>query len=153
MNTIELKINDELVKKFGIPKYQTQKAAALDLYACIENPIKIFPCKNAKLISTGIAISISNPNIMAMIVPRSSCGHKKGLILGNSIGIIDADYLGTIFISVWNRNPKNTIPIIIEPGERIAQLIFVPIIRTNFNIVEAFSENSVRGEKGFGSTG
>lgn len=148
--SIEIKITDNLIKSFGIPKYQTDMAAAIDLYACVEKQIILEPNSNAKLISTGIAISIANSNIMGLIAPRSGSGHKKGLILGNTVGIIDADYSGTIFISAWNRNNQS---IMINPGERIAQLVFIPIIRANFKIVENFTNSSIRGDKGFGSTG
>ncbi|AGF48937.1 dUTP diphosphatase [Candidatus Kinetoplastidibacterium galati] len=152
--SIEIKIlDDRIIKLWGPPTYQTDLAAAIDLYACIDSTIKIKPGNPAQLLSSGISIHINNKNIMAMILPRSGLGHKKGLVLGNTAGVIDADYSGPILISVWNRNNiESGIDIDIAPGERIAQMIFIPIIRPDFKIVENFSHQNTRGEKGFGST-
>jgi dUTP pyrophosphatase len=105
------------------------------------------------LIPAGIAIHLANPHLAAIVVPRSGLGHKKGLVLGNLTGVIDADYTGPILISVWNRSARGTPPITIEPGERIAQMLFVPIVRPGFEIVTEFSATSPRGAGGFGSTG
>ncbi|AGF48235.1 dUTP pyrophosphatase [Candidatus Kinetoplastibacterium oncopeltii TCC290E] len=152
--SIEIKIlDDRIIKLWGTPTYQTDLAAAIDLYACIDNTIKIKPGNPAQLLSSGISIHMNDKNMMAMILPRSGLGHKKGLVLGNTAGVIDADYSGTILMSVWNRNTvESNIDIEIVPGERIAQMIFLPIIRPSFKIVENFSSQNPRGERGFGST-
>ncbi|AGF46784.1 dUTP pyrophosphatase [Candidatus Kinetoplastibacterium desouzaii TCC079E] len=152
---IEIKITNDFLKKNGeLPKYQSELAAGIDLYACVEETIEIKPGAIPALISTGIAIHMNKSNMMAIILPRSGLGHKKGLILGNTAGVIDADYSGTIFISAWNRNHKDSnMSIFINPGERIAQMIFLPIIKPIFDLVENFSENNPRGNSGFGSTG
>ncbi|AGF49663.1 dUTP pyrophosphatase [Candidatus Kinetoplastibacterium blastocrithidii TCC012E] len=151
---IEIKIlDDRIIKLWGPPTYQTDLAAAIDLYACIDKPIKIKPGNMAQLLPSGISIHMNNNSMMAMILPRSGLGHKKGLVLGNTAGVIDADYSGPILISVWNRNSvESKTDICISPGERIAQMIFLPIIRPNFKIVENFSFQNPRGEGGFGST-
>ncbi|WBF65753.1 MAG: dUTP diphosphatase [Candidatus Kinetoplastibacterium crithidii] len=153
--SIEIKITDNFLKeKLNIPKYQSELAAGIDLYACIEKSIEIKPNDKAILVSTGIAIHMNNTNMMAIILPRSGLGHKKGLVLGNTAGVIDADYSGTIFVSVYNRNNiMSNDSIFINPGERIAQMIFLPILKPTFNIVENFSKKNNRGDKGFGSTG
>jgi dUTP pyrophosphatase len=150
---IEVKIIDPRLNNWGLPNYQSAMAAAIDLYACIDQPLSLKAGDPAQLISAGIAIHMANPHMVALIAPRSGSGHKKGLVLGNSVGVIDADYSGTIFISAWNRSAPGTDPIVIEPGERIAQMIFVPILRPVFDTVENFSTDSERGAGGFGSTG
>lgn len=152
--SIEIKIlDDRIIKLWGTPTYQTDLAAAIDLYACIDKIIKIKPGNPAQLLSSGISIHMNDKNMMAMILPRSGLGHKKGLVLGNTAGVIDADYSGPILISVWNRNTVGSnIDVEIAPGERIAQMIFLPIIRPSFKIVENFSSQNPRGENGFGST-
>ncbi len=149
---IEVKIIDPRLKEWGIPDYQSTMAAGIDLYACIEKATTIKSREPACLISSGMAIHINDPYITALIVPRSGLAHKKGLVLGNSLGVIDADYSGTIFMSIWNRNTLEE-NIIIKPGERIAQMIFIPIVRPELNLVENFSHLNQRGENGFGSTG
>ncbi|UOF93522.1 MAG: dUTP diphosphatase [Bordetella sp.] len=148
---IEIKITDLRLKKWGLPNYQSSMAAAIDLYACINEKLILKAGKPAELISSGIAIHMNNPHMMAIIAPRSGYGHKRGLVLGNSIGIIDADYSGTVYISAWNRNVLGN-DICIDPGDRIAQMIFLPIIRPILNIVRHFSEINDRRENGFGST-
>ncbi len=150
--TIEIKIIDPRLISWGLPDYQSDMAAAIDLYACIDNDLYLETGKPAQLISTGFAMHMANPNIAALIMPRSGLGHKMGLVLGNSIGVIDADYLGTIFISAWNRNKLGSPPILIQPGERIAQLMFTKILRPTFSIVKTFSHRSKRNEGNFGST-
>ena len=150
---VEVKIIDQRLTTWGLPSYQSAMAAAIDLYACIDAPLVLEAGSAAQLISAGIAIHMANPYMVALIAPRSGSGHKKGLVLGNSVGVIDADYSGTIFISAWNRNTTGTPPIVIEPGERIAQMMFVPILRPVFNTVETFTVDSERGAGGFGSTG
>jgi dUTP pyrophosphatase len=131
-----------------LPSYGTPGSAGLDLRAAIDEPILIQP-NEAILIPTGLAIYIKDPNYAAMMMPRSGMGHKNGIILGNTIGLMDSDYQGEWKISVWNRSEK---AFKIEPFERIAQVIFVPIAHAKFNIVEEFPATE-RGEGGFGSTG
>ncbi len=150
---IEIKIVDERLKSWGVPRYQSAMAAAVDLCACIDAEIMIEAGAPALLIPSGIALHINDPHVAALIVPRSGLGHKKGLVLGNLLGVIDADYTGPVMISVWNRNAAGTPGITISPGERIAQMMFVPVLRPEFAVVSEFSRPSVRGADGFGSTG
>ena len=146
---IDIKIIDQRVlDDFGIPSYQTDGSAGIDLKACISQAIELAPGE-AELIPSGIAIHINDPNLAAVILPRSGLGHKQGLVLGNLVGLIDSDYQGQIFISCWNRGNK---PIPIEPGLRLAQMVFVPVEQVEFRIVEEFNV-SQRGEGGFGHTG
>lgn len=150
---IEIKVLDVRLNAWGLPRYQSTMAAAIDLHACIDGAITLAPGSPAQLVSAGIAIHLADPHLAAIVVPRSGLGHKKGLVMGNLQGVIDADYTGPIFISVWNRSAPGTAPIVIEPGERIAQMLFVPIVRPEFEVVEAFTVESVRAGGGFGSTG
>ena len=150
---VELKVLDERVYAWGLPRYQSEMAAAVDLFACVAVPLVIAPQSAAQFVPAGIAIHIGEPNVAAIIVPRSGLGHKKGLVLGNLVGVLDADYTGPVMISVWNRSEVGSAPIVIEPGDRIAQLMFVPVLRPAFDVVEEFSAPSVRGAGGFGSTG
>jgi dUTP pyrophosphatase len=150
---IEVIVLDQRLKCWGLPCYQTEMAAAVDLHACLDGALTLKPGTSAQLIPSGIAIHIANPNLAAVIVPRSGLGHKKGLVLGNLTGVIDADYMGPVMISVWNRNALGTAPIVIQPGERIAQMVFIPIARVSFTTVDEFSNASGRGVAGFGSTG
>ncbi|HEV7719111.1 MAG TPA: dUTP diphosphatase [Arsenicitalea sp.] len=150
---VEVKILDERLRQWGLPRYQSAMAAAIDLHACIDAPIELPPGSPAILIPSGIAVHMGNPHMVGVIAPRSGLGHKKGLVLGNLQGVIDADYTGPILISVWNRSAPGTEPITIAPGERIAQMMFVPILRPVFETVEEFSNDSDRGAGGFGSTG
>jgi deoxyuridine 5'-triphosphate nucleotidohydrolase len=146
---IQLKILDARIgKAFPLPCYETKESAGLDLRACVESSLTINPGQTY-LIPTGIAIHIGDPHLAAVILPRSGLGHKHGLVLGNLVGLIDADYQGPLMVSCWNRGQA---AYTIEPGDRIAQLVFLPIIRTYFNIVDDF-EISERGEGGFGSSG
>lgn len=151
--TIEIKILDPRLNTWGLPKYQTPLAAAIDLFACIDAPMRIEPQHAAVLVPSGIALHMDSPDLCAVILPRSGLGHKKGLVLGNSVGLIDADYTAQCFISVWNRNPPGSEAITIEPGERIAQMMFLPVVRPQFQVVDEFSRSSERGAGGFGSTG
>ena len=147
--TIQLKIMDKrLGAEFPLPKYETQGAAGLDLRACIDAPIKILPHETI-LIPTGLAIYISDPAFAATILPRSGLGHKHGLVLGNSVGLIDSDYQGQLMISCFNRGKA---AYTVKPGERIAQLVVLPVVRADFALVDEFTE-SERGVGGFGSTG
>lgn len=146
---IEVKILDPRIgTEFPLPKYETTDSAGLDLRACLDAPLVIHP-NESHLIPTGIAIHIGNPNLAAVILPRSGLGHKHGIVLGNLVGLIDADYQGPLMISCWNRS-QNLYTI--NPGDRIAQLVFLPIVRTNFEIVTEFKETD-RGTGGFGHSG
>jgi dUTP pyrophosphatase len=150
---VEVRVLDERVRAWGLPRYQSADAAAVDLHACVDDVLALAPQSPAVLVSAGIAVHIGDPHLAAMILPRSGLGHKAGLVLGNLVGLIDADYLGPISISVWNRNAPGTEPIRIAPGDRIAQLVFVPIVRPAFRVVDEFSRTTERGAGGFGSTG
>lgn len=150
--TVEVRITDERVHQWGLPQYMTPWSAGLDLYACVPQPVELLPQAAALLIPSGIAVLIGDPQVAALILPRSGLGHKRGLVLGNSVGLLDADFSATVMISAWNRNPGGA-PITIMPGDRIAQLVFVPIIRPDLKVVATFSQHTERGEGGFGSTG
>jgi dUTP diphosphatase len=151
---IEIKILDPRLPSWGFPSYGSNLAAGLDLHACIENALTLEPQAPAILISAGIAFRIGEPEWCALVVPRFGLGHKQGLVLGNSVGVIDADYEGPCLISAWNRNPKQgSETIVIRPGDRIAQLVFTHIARPELAIVSAFSESGTRQEGGFGSSG
>jgi dUTP pyrophosphatase len=147
MRTIDVKILDPRVAETP-PAYATAGAAGLDLRACIAEPIELAPGQTV-LIPTGIAIHLADPGVAAMVLPRSGLGHKHGIVLGNLVGLIDSDYQGQIFVSVWNRG---TAPFTLGPMERIAQLVVVPVLQVQFNRVDDF-EQSARGAGGFGSTG
>lgn len=151
--TIEIKILDPRLNEWGLPRYQTPLAAAIDLFACLEGPLQIEAQAPAVLVPSGIALHMDSDALCSVILPRSGLGHKKGLVLGNSIGLIDADYTAQCFISVWNRNPPGSEAITILPGERIAQMMFLPVVRPQFTVVDEFSTTSARGGGGFGSTG
>ena len=149
MHKVELKILDKRVgKEFPLPRRATGGSAGFDLCACIDEHIHIAPGE-AHLIPTGIAIHIKESNVAAMLLPRSGLGHKHGIVLGNLVGLIDSDYQGQVFVSLWNRG--NT-PYPLEPGERIAQMIFVPVVPAEFEVVDEFRESG-RGAGGFGHTG
>jgi len=152
--TLEVKILDARLHEWGLPKYQTEMAAAIDLLACIDAPLILQPQEAAVLIPSGIALHMDSLELCAVILPRSGLGHKKGLVLGNSVGLIDADYTAQCFISAWNRNPPSSgQAITVNPGERIAQMMFLPVLRPQFKVVSEFSSPSQRGGGGFGSTG
>ena len=150
---MEVRILDPRIRDWGIPDYQTPGSAAVDLFACLDAPLDIAPQAPAVLISEGIALSFDDFSCAALVLPRSGQGHKRGLVLGNSTGLIDPDYTGEILISTWNRNPPGSPPIAIQPGERIAQMIFVPVLRPAFSVVDRFSRETARSAGGFGSTG
>jgi dUTP pyrophosphatase len=146
---IKLKVLDpRLGKEFPLPHYATDGAAGIDLRACLTEPLLINPGQ-VDLIPSGLALHIADPTLAAVVLPRSGLGHKHGIVLGNLVGLIDSDYQGEIMISCWNRGQTE---FTIAPGERIAQLIVVPVVRAKFEIVEEFSL-SARGEQGFGHTG
>ena len=152
-STIEVRILDDRIREWGLPQYHSEMAAAVDLFACVDEPIMLHPQSPAHLISSGLALHIGDANIAALVVPRSGMGHRKGLVVGNLVGVIDADYTGPLMISAWNRSEPGSDPITINPGDRIAQMMFVPIVRPQFRIVDEFSLESGRGAGGFGSTG
>ena len=146
---IELKVLDpRLGRDFPLPDYATAHAAGMDLRALCEAPLVLAPGE-AQLVPTGLAIHIGDPGLCAVILPRSGLGHKHGLVLGNLVGLIDADYQGPLMVSLWNRgqNPQQ-----VQPGDRIAQLVFMPVQRASFRLVDDF-EASARGTGGFGHTG
>ena len=149
MLNVQLKILDERIgTQFPLPEYATKGSAGLDLRACIEQTL-IVPANGTILIPTGIAIHIGDPNMAAVILPRSGLGHKHGIVLGNLVGLIDSDYQGPLMVSVWNRS---TVDFSIEPGDRIAQLVFLPILHPTFEHVDEFTQTE-RGVGGFGSSG
>jgi dUTP pyrophosphatase len=150
---VEVKILDERINAWGLPHYQSMMAAGIDLFACVADSLTLEPGAPAVLVPSGLAIHIGDAGVVALIVPRSGLGHKKGLVLGNLVGVIDADYTGPLMISVWNRNAPGTDALVIEPGDRIAQLLFVPVLHPAFIVVDAFSNTTERGSGGFGSTG
>ena len=131
-----------------LPSYATSGSAGLDLRACLDNPVTLTGGET-QLIPTGLAVHIADPNYAALILPRSGLGHKHGIVLGNLVGLIDSDYQGQLMVSVWNRSNES---FTINPMERIAQLVVVPVVQVSFNIVDEFSQ-SLRGDGGFGSTG
>lgn len=146
---IDLKILDPRIgNSYELPSYATDGSAGLDLRACLDEPL-LLTAGMAELIPTGIAIHIADPGLAAMILPRSGLGHKHGIVLGNLMGLIDSDYQGQLFVSCWNRGSK---AFEIQPGDRIAQLVIVPVVQAEFNLVESFDQ-SARAEGGFGSTG
>lgn len=144
---VNFKVLDERIRRF-LPTYATAGSAGLDLRALLDEPVTIQPGETI-LVKTGLAIHIADPNYAAFILPRSGMGHKKGIVLGNLVGLIDSDYQGELMISTWNRGKE---PFTLQPMERLAQLMIVPVMRPTFTEVESF-EASDRGEGGFGSTG
>jgi len=147
MTTIDLRILDERIRPH-LPAYATPGAAGMDLRACIDAPLSIAP-GDTHLIPTGIAIHIGDPGVAAVILPRSGLGHRHGIVLGNLVGLIDSDYQGPLMVSCWNRSNE---PFTLQPLDRLAQLVIVPVVKADFNVVENF-ESSARGTGGFGSTG
>ncbi|MFT4059438.1 MAG: dUTP diphosphatase [Legionella sp.] len=146
---IQLKILDSRIgNSIPLPTYATDGSAGLDLRVCINEPIQIAP-QETVLLPTGLSIYIADPKLAAVILPRSGLGHKNGIVLGNLVGLIDSDYQGELKISCWNRGIEH---FTVNPGERIAQLVFIPIVQAAFEIVDQFTESS-RGEGGFGSSG
>ncbi|PSJ45368.1 dUTP diphosphatase [Zobellella endophytica] len=149
MKPIELKILDPRVgTDFPLPAYATPGSAGLDLRACLDEALELAP-GDTRLIPTGIAIHIQDPGLCATILPRSGLGHKHGIVLGNLIGLIDSDYQGQLMVSCWNRGRDH---FTVQPGERIAQLVILPVVQAQFTLVDEF-DASERGEGGFGSSG
>ncbi|ROH93248.1 dUTP diphosphatase [Stagnimonas aquatica] len=149
MKNIQLKILDPRAAQ---PAYATPGSAGLDLRAILDAPLELAPGQTT-LIKTGLSIFIGDAGLAAVILPRSGLGHKSGIVLGNLVGLIDSDYQGELMVSCWNRNPPGTAPFVIQPGERIAQLVLVPVVQAAFEVVSEFHAVSDRGSGGFGSTG
>ena len=147
MNTLDVRVLDERIRG-NLPAYATAGSAGLDLRACIEAPLTLQP-GDASLIPTGLAIHLADPGLAAIVIPRSGLGHKHGIVMGNLVGLIDSDYQGEVKVSCWNRGRE---PFVIQPLERIAQLVVVPVVQVRLNVVDTFAE-SARGAGGFGSTG
>jgi dUTP pyrophosphatase len=146
---VALKVLDpRLGKVFPLPAYASEGAAGLDLRACLDAPLPLLPGET-HLIPTGLAVHIEDPALAAIVLPRSGLGHRHGIVLGNLVGLIDSDYQGQVYVSCWNRGRE---PFTIEPGERIAQLVFVPVEQVAFEVVDDFAP-SARGGAGFGSSG
>ncbi|MCK3655218.1 deoxyuridine 5'-triphosphate nucleotidohydrolase [Pasteurellaceae bacterium Macca] len=149
MKQIDLKILDSRIgNEFPLPAYATEGSAGLDLRALVESPLTV-EAGQTVLIPTGISIYIADPNLAAVILPRSGLGHKNGIVLGNLVGLIDSDYQGPLMVSLWNRSAE---PFTLNVGDRIAQLVFVPVVQASFNVVNEFQQTE-RGEGGFGHSG
>jgi len=149
MKAIQLKIlSPKVGRDFPLPAHATEGSAGLDMRACLDEPLALAP-GTTTLIPTGLAIYIADPGYAAMILPRSGLGHKHGIVLGNLVGLIDSDYQGELMVSCWNRGSS---AFTIEPGDRIAQMVIVPVVQAQFEIVEDFNESD-RGASGFGSSG
>lgn len=146
--SIDLKILDARMKDY-LPRYATAGSAGLDLHACIDGPLTLEPGQT-QMVATGIAIHIENPSLAALILPRSGLGSKHGIVLGNLVGLIDSDYQGQLLIAAWNRS-QNTYTL--QPFERLAQLVIVPVVQAQFHIVDDFVQATARGAGGYGSTG
>jgi dUTP pyrophosphatase len=147
LKTLDIKILDARLRD-SLPQYATAGAAGLDLRACIDRPLTLAPGA-AELVPSGIAIHLADPGLAAVVLPRSGLGHKHGIVLGNLVGLIDSDYQGQLMVSVWNRGQAE---FTVQPMERIAQLVVVPVVQVKLNVVEEFAQ-STRGAGGFGSTG
>jgi dUTP pyrophosphatase len=147
MKMLDIKILDEKIRPH-LPAYATSGSAGMDIRACIDEPITLRAGESA-LVPSGIAIHIGDPGFAAILIPRSGLGHKHGIVLGNLVGLIDSDYQGQVFVSCWNRGKE---PFIVNPMERIAQMVIIPVAQVELNVVESFDE-SQRGTGGFGSTG
>lgn len=146
---VQLKILDSRIGgEFPLPAYATDGSAGMDLRACLDGAIELKP-GDCELIPTGIALHMEDQNMASVILPRSGLGHKHGVVLGNLVGLIDSDYRGQVYVSCWNRGQTT---FTVEPGERIAQLVFIPVIKANFTLVDELTETK-RGTGGFGSTG
>ena len=149
MPDVQLRTLDPRIgREIPLPEYATDGSAGLDLRACVDGPTTIGPGET-RLVATGLAIHIADPGYAAVIVPRSGLGHRHGIVLGNLVGLIDSDYQGEVLISCWNRGNE---PYVVEPGDRIAQLVVVPVARARFELVKEFAETK-RGAGGFGHTG
>jgi deoxyuridine 5'-triphosphate nucleotidohydrolase len=149
VQVIRLKVLDErLGRDFPLPEYATGGSAGLDLRACLDGPLVLAPGQT-ELVPTGLALHIDDPGLAAVLLPRSGLGHRNGIVLGNLVGLIDSDYQGQVFVSAWNRSQQ---AFTIQPGDRIAQMVILPVVRAHFEIVTSF-EATARGEGGFGHSG
>lgn len=149
MQVIRLKVLDErLGRDFPLPEYATGGSAGLDLRACLDGPLVLAPGQT-ELVPTGLAIHIDDPGLAAVLLPRSGLGHRNGIVLGNLVGLIDSDYQGQVLVSAWNRSQQ---AFTIQPGDRIAQMVILPVVRAHFEIVTSF-EATARGDGGFGHSG
>jgi dUTP pyrophosphatase len=149
MRSMQVRILDpRLGRELPLPSYATAGSAGLDLRACLDAPLRLAPGQ-AELVPTGLAIHVDDPGLAAVLLPRSGLGHKHGIVLGNLVGLIDSDYQGQVMVSAWNRGQA---PFTIQPGDRIAQLVIVPVVQVRLEVVEAF-DASARGAGGFGSSG
>ena len=149
MRTVKTRILDpRLGTEFPLPQHATEGSAGIDLRACLDEPLTLEPGQT-ELLPTGMAIHLEDPALAAMILPRSGLGHKHGVVLGNLVGLIDSDYQGQLMVSCWNRGIT---PFTVQPGERIAQLVLVPVVQAKLELVESFEE-SARGDGGFGHSG
>ena len=149
----ELKVLDPRLADWGLPAWQSDMAAGIDLRACIDAPIALEPQAPATMIPSGVAILINRPDVVAFLLPRSGLGARLGIVLGQAVGTIDPDYAGPWIVPLVNRNGAGTEPVVIKPGDRIAQAVFLPLLRPRFRVVEEFSASTARGAGGFGSTG
>jgi dUTP pyrophosphatase len=147
LKKLDIRILDERIRG-QLPAYATGGSAGLDLRACLDAPITLNPGESS-LVPTGIAIHLADPGLAAVLIPRSGLGHKHGIVLGNLVGLIDSDYQGQVFVSCWNRGRE---PFVVKPMERIAQMVVVPVVQVELNVVDEFAESD-RGAGGFGSTG
>lgn len=146
---VEVRLLDaRLGREFPLPGYATEGSAGMDLRACVDAPVEILPGQ-AQLIPTGIAIHIADPTLAAVLLPRSGLGHRHGIVLGNLIGLIDSDYQGEVMVSCWNRGTRH---FVVQVGERIAQMVFIPIVEVQLEVVDRFAP-SARGDGGFGHSG
>jgi dUTP pyrophosphatase len=146
---LKLRILDERIgRDFPLPAHATPGSAGMDLRACVEGPLTLAPGE-AQLVSTGVSIYVEDAGLAALLLPRSGLGHKQGIVLGNLVGLIDSDYQGPLMVSCWNRGGA---PFTIQPGDRIAQMVIVPVVQVDFDVVEEFT-SSERGSGGFGSSG
>jgi deoxyuridine 5'-triphosphate nucleotidohydrolase len=149
VQVIRLKVLDErLGRDFPLPEYATGGSAGLDLRACLDGPLVLAPGQT-ELVPTGLALHIDDPGLAAVLLPRSGLGHRNGIVLGNLVGLIDSDYQGQVLVSAWNRSQH---AFTIQPGDRIAQMVILPVVRAHFEIVTSF-EATARGEGGFGHSG
>lgn len=150
LRTVEIKINPLLERFGGLPRRGSVGAAGYDLVACIEEPVTIEPGSTA-VIGSGVSVHVRDPNYAAFVLPRSGAGIKKGIVLANLVGLIDSDYQGEIKLGLWNRNRDEAV--VVEPGERVAQMVFMPVALVDLVQVADFTDDSERGQKGLGSTG
>jgi len=151
---VEFVVHDARLREWGFPRWATSWSAGLDLHACIDEPMEIHAQEAPTLISTGMAFRIGHPDWCALVLPRSGLGHVKGLVLGNIVGLVDPDFHGPCRLSLWNRNhPKDQQPVVVSPGDRVAQLVFTRVTRPEMVEVDVFSSQSERGEQGYGSSG